>query len=221
LFCIFAEFVDVEGKKMMIYRIARAIVAIFIKLFNKWEIIGSEHVPKSGPTVFVANHISNWDPPALACSVKRTIHFMAKEELFKIPVLGTLLTLFRCYPVKRGSADRNALRTSWKYLENGQALGIFPEGKRSKTGEMQPFEQGAALIAIKGKATIVPVGLKGTSKAFPASLRGNICVIFGEPLYYPELFSVKLHGEDIERVNNEIVENIKKLIDGEKTGEVI
>ena len=71
----------------MFYRFARALILIYLRIFNRWVVEGPENLP-AGPAVLVANHVSLWDPPVLGCSVKRTVHFMAKEELFKIPVIG-------------------------------------------------------------------------------------------------------------------------------------
>jgi 1-acyl-sn-glycerol-3-phosphate acyltransferase len=137
---------------------------------------------------------------------------MAKEEIFRVPLLKFILPYLKCFPVKRGKADRNALRTALKHLASGEIIGIFPEGTRNKGAGLLPFEQGSALIAIKAGAPIIPIGFIGTKKAFPASLRGNIEVRIGKPLYYPELEGAKLTNEDLDRVNKEIIESIKTLI---------
>lgn len=196
----------------MVYFIVRNLVKAFLLIFNRWDVRGEENIPKSGPVVLVANHVSYWDPPVVGCAVRRKVHFMAKEELFRVPFLKLLLPHLECFPVKRGKADMGALRTALKYLGNGEVLGIFPEGTRSKTREIQAFEQGAALIAIKGGATVIPIALLGTPEAFPASLRGHIRVRIGEPLLYKELEGTKITNEHLERVNNEIADKIKTLL---------
>jgi len=196
----------------MFYRFARRVLGWVIALFNRWEIEGRENIPSSGPVVLVANHVSYWDPPVMGCSVERTVHFMAKEELFSLPVLKWLMPRLQCFPVKRKAADKNALRTALKYLERGEVLGIFPEGTRSRTGKLLPFEPGAALIALKAGAPIVPMALLGTRKAFPASLRGRIKVRIGKPLYYRELYGAKLKNEDLERVCAELAAKIDELL---------
>lgn len=196
----------------MIYHIVRELVKYFVILFNRWEIEGLENIPPSGPVVLVANHVSLWDPPVLACSVNRVVHFMAKEELFKIPLLGWLLPALQCFPVKRGKADRNALRLAAQYLEKGEVLGIFPEGTRSKTQQLLPFQPGAALFALRSGAPIIPVGLLGTKTTFPLTLRGHIRVRIGKPLTYPGLEGAKIGNEDLERVTSDIFAQISQLI---------
>jgi len=196
----------------MIYRIARALVTAFLALFNNWSIEGRANLPEEGPVVLVANHISNWDPLYVACSVKRVVHFMAKEELFKNSFSRMAFNSFQCFPVKRGKVDRNALRLAAAYLENGEVLGMFPEGTRSKTAEMLPFQPGAAMFALRSNALIVPVALEGTRTSFPATLRGKVRVLIGEPLVYPELSGAKINGEDLQKVTDEIVASIRKML---------
>ncbi|MCR4442892.1 MAG: lysophospholipid acyltransferase family protein [Peptococcaceae bacterium] len=196
----------------MFYRFARGLLRLLIALFNRWEVEGLGNMPSSGPVVLAANHVSYWDPPVMGCSVDRIVHFMAKEELFHMPFLKWVLPHLQCFPVKRKVADKNALRTALRYLEKGEVLGIFPEGTRSRTGEMLPFEQGAALIALKAGAPIVPMGLIGTRTAFPATIRGRIKVRIGKPIQYPELYGAKLKSEDLERVCAELAARINDLL---------
>lgn len=202
----------------MLYRLVRALVAIFLRIFNRWEIEGQENLPATGPVVLVANHVSQWDPLFLACSVRRTIHFMAKEELFKVPLLGQFLSLVESFPVKRGRVDRHALKMAAHYLEKGEVLGIFPEGRRSKTDKMLPFQPGAALFALRSAAPIVPVGLTGTKTSFPLTLRGRIRVKIGKPLSYPELKGAKLNEETLEQVSSEVQECILAMLNRQEMG---
>ncbi len=198
----------------MFYKFVHALVSFYLRVFNRWEITGEENIPSQGPVVLVANHISLWDPPFLACSIRRPVHFMAKEELFKIPLLGRIIKALGAFPVKRGKPDRNALRLAAKYLENGEILGLFPEGTRSKSGELLQPHPGAALFALRSGAPIVPVGLMGTRTTFPLTLRGHIRVKIGKPMVYPELYNTKISNEDLERVSAEIMLRVKELLEG-------
>ena len=196
----------------MLYRIARALVAVFLFVFNSWEIEGKENIPKEGPVVLVGNHISNWDPLFLACSVDRVVHFMAKEEIFRFPLFRAVFLGLQCFPVKRGKVDRNALRMAAVCLENNEVLGMYPEGTRSKTSEMLPFQPGAAIFALRSNAVIVPVATSGTRTSFPASLRGKVRVCIGRPLSYPELKDKKIGNKDLLRVTEDMVRSIRTML---------
>lgn len=199
----------------MFYRIIRALMAIFLAVVNRWEIEGEENIPCNGPLVIVGNHVSQWDPLFLACSIKRSIHYMAKEELFKIPLIKQIILGLGAFPIKRGKFDRNALRIASKYLEDGEVLGLFPEGTRSKTGKLLPFQQGAALFALRSRAPIVPVSLIGTKKAFPKSLRGKIKVKIGKPLVYPDIYDKKIKEDELNRVTQDMVKCINEMLENE------
>lgn len=197
----------------MFYRVVRFLVTVYLKIFNRWEIEGHDNIPVEGPVVIVANHVSQWDPLFMGCSMKRTIHYMAKEELFRIPIFKQIIVGMGAFPIKRGKVDRNALRTAAKYLEEGEILGLFPEGTRSKTKEMLPFQQGAALFALRSGSPIVPVGLNGTKKAFPKSLRGKIKVKIGKPMLYPDIYGKKIKEEDLNRVTQDMVVKVTELLE--------
>jgi 1-acyl-sn-glycerol-3-phosphate acyltransferase len=110
----------------------------------------------------VANHASDFDPPILSCCMRRPVSFMAKEALFNVPVLAPAIRLYGAYPVKRGSADRSAIREALKQLEQGWAVGIFLEGTRTVDGRIPNPKLGAALIAAKAQVPLLPVSLWGT-----------------------------------------------------------
>lgn len=194
------------------YRLVCGMLRIYLKLFNNWEVEGRGNLPVKGPVVLASNHISLWDPVVIGCSIKREIHFMAKEELFRIPVFGRFIRSLNAFPVKRGRVDRNALRLAARYLEESRVLGLFPEGTRSKSSDLLPFQQGAALFALRSGAPIVPIGVTGTRSVFPFSLRGRIRVKLGKPLVYSELYSQKIGEAELTMVTREIEENIRGLL---------
>ncbi len=132
--------------------------------YLRGRIYGAKKVPAQGPLIIVANHASNFDPPLLSNCVGRPVSFMAKESLFQVPVLAPAIRAYGAYPVKRGSADRSAIREALRQLENGWAVGIFLQGVRTPDGQITEPKLGAALIAAKAQVPLLPVSLWGTQK---------------------------------------------------------
>ena len=144
-----------------------SIVSPLLHSYLRGRIYGAKKVPLSGPLIVVANHASNFDPPLLANCTKRPVSFMAKESLFKVPVFAPAIRAYGAYPVKRGSADRSAIRAALTQLENGWAVGVFLQGVRTPDGRISSAKLGAALIAAKAQVPLLPVSLWGTEKILP------------------------------------------------------
>ena len=132
------------------------------------KVYGQEFVPSLGPALVVSNHASYFDPPFLSCAMARPVAFMAKEELFEVPVLGQAIRLYGAYPVKRGSGDRGALRAALNALADGWLVGIFLEGTRTEDGRINDPKLGAAMIAAKAQVPLIPVALIGVEQIFQA-----------------------------------------------------
>ncbi|MCY4529977.1 MAG: lysophospholipid acyltransferase family protein [Chloroflexi bacterium] len=133
-----------------------------LRLFSDWSVHGEENVPPMGPIIVVANHVSNFDPPLMSASFPRRIWFLAKKELFKGPGKW-FFTAYGAHPVNRSATDPAAYRWALQKLANDQCLMIFPEGTRSRTGEMKKAQPGVVRLALKSQAAIVPVGITGTN----------------------------------------------------------
>lgn len=138
-----------------------------LRLYFRGQVYGIERVPREGPFIVVANHASDFDPPIVACAVRRPVSYMAKEELFKVPVLAPAIRAYGAYPVKRGSADRSAIRAALQQLESGWAVGIFLQGTRTVDGRIPNPKLGAALIAAKAQVPLLPLCLWGTHRILP------------------------------------------------------
>lgn len=148
---------------LLLYHLFKwSIVSPTLHIYLKGRIYGAEHVPQQGPLVVVSNHASYFDPPLLSCCVGRPVAYMAKEELFQIPILKQAIQWYGAYPVSRGASDRSAIRSALKYLEAGWATGVFLQGTRTPDGKITAPKLGAALIAAKAKAPLLPVSLWGT-----------------------------------------------------------
>lgn len=169
------------------------------------EVIGTEHFPKTGGVLLCVNHISNLDPPIVGISAPRPISFMAKEELFQVPILKQILQNVRAFPVKRGFGDRGALRTGLKVLKDGHVLGLFPEGTRSKTGEVGKGLAGAGFFALRSDAHIVPCGIIGPYRPFK-----KLRIVFGPPIPFEELRENKVSAEEATEL---IMKEIKKIVE--------
>lgn len=193
---------------MSYYRIFRGFFRIIFSLVFRWQVIGREHIPKEGPVILCANHISLWDPPLLGSGIERMVNFMAKEELFRIPVIGFLITKFGAFPVKRGAGERAAIRTTLKLLEEGKVLGIFPEGTRSKTGEVGEGMPGTAMFALKSQATVIPVAIIGPYRPFRP-----IKIVYGDPLDLTDLREARSSADTLQQATDLIMQRIRELRD--------
>jgi 1-acyl-sn-glycerol-3-phosphate acyltransferase len=166
---------------------------------------GTENVPKDGPVIIACNHVSYLDPPGMGCFAGRRISFMAKKELFDIPILGPAIAGVGAYPVDRQGSARSAIKKSLEVLKAGGCVGIFPEGTRNLTGEVEP-QVGAALLASMSKAPVVPACIIGSDRAskFP-----KIKVAFGPPLRLPA--DRKATHDDLSKFTAEIMSAIRAL----------
>lgn len=141
-----------------------SVVSPTLHLYLRGQIHGAERVPRQGPLVIVSNHASDFDPPILSNCVQRPVAYMAKEELFQVPVLGRLIRWYGAYPVRRGAPDRSAIRAALASLEQGWAVGVFLQGTRTPDGRVTEPKLGAAVIAAKAQVPLLPVSLWGTDK---------------------------------------------------------
>ncbi|MDQ0232942.1 lysophospholipid acyltransferase family protein [Metabacillus malikii] len=189
---------------MALYTFARSVVAGILKPTYRVKVEGIENFPKEGGVFLCANHISNFDPPIVGITAPRQVLFMAKAELFKIPVLKTLLKDFGTFPVNRGGSDREALRTGLKILKEGNVLGFFPEGTRSKNGELGKGQSGAGFFALRSNAAVVPCAIVGPYKPFH-----TLRVIYGNPINMEEYRAKKITTEEMSAI---IMEEIGKLL---------
>src|SRR5699024_5720209 len=149
-----------------LYKIAKIVVSFIFFPLYRIRVIGKENIPDKGPVIICSNHISNLDPPIVGITAPRDIFFMAKADLFNKRWIGKLLKSIQAFAVKRGGSDRNALRKGLSILKEGHTLGLFPEGTRSKTGEIGEPLAGVGFFAIRSEAVIIPCYVTGPYKPF-------------------------------------------------------
>ncbi len=165
-------------------------VRLFLQLYGGYYITGLQNIPKSGGVICVANHASNIDPLLAWSAVYRVreLHGIAKIELWNNPVVAYFMNCMGSVSVTRGAADRTMLKTTFALLEKGHAVGIFPEGTRSRDGRLQPAQPGLALIVKRSGAPVLPAAILGTrammppGKSFPKPAK--LHMVFGEPIWF-------------------------------------
>jgi 1-acyl-sn-glycerol-3-phosphate acyltransferase len=171
------------------YRLVRSISRGVFALLGGLQSVDEHRVPREGPTIFAPMHVSFLDPPALACGTERTMRFMAKESLFRVPILGALIRSLGAFPVRRGESDTESIRRTLALLEAGEAVLIFPEGTRGDGLELQPINRGVAMLAKRTGAQVVPVAVLGTQYVLPRKGRGRrhrMILVFGPPFRYDQ-----------------------------------
>jgi len=179
---------------------------IFRVIYPGSRIEGLENIPVQGSAVVCSNHKHWLDPVMIGVNLPRDVNYMAKEELFENPVSEWVVRHLRAFPVKRHTVDRKALKHALGLLADGELIGIFPEGTRSKTGELQEAYGGVAWLAIKSASPVIPVGVVGSYRLFkPMVIR------IGEPrMLTKENESVK--GKDMEILTKSIMQDIEELL---------
>ena len=178
----------------MLYEILKLLLVFLMRAWFGLRVRGAEHIPSSGPALIVSNHQSILDPPVIGGAARRQIYFLAKAELFRIPLFGHLIRAVHARPVRREGSDPRALRTAALLLEEGKALLIFPEGTRSPDGRLGEAKAGVGMLAVKSGAPVVPAYVSGTLEALPKGAawprRSQVSVSFGPALHFKAPISV-------------------------------
>jgi len=191
------------------YRFSRFVLLAILKIFFLFEVKGRENIPKKGGFILAANHVSYLDPVAVGAACPRTVHFMARDNLFLKPVLKSWLKAVEVIPLKRNAADLSAIKTGLRIVRKGGALALFPEGRRRTIEDMylNP-EPGVGFLAAKGDVPVIPAFVSGTYTAMPRQARSlrlaKICVRFGQEIHIER-------GRPYQETSDLIMANIKQL----------
>ncbi|MBW3625521.1 MAG: 1-acyl-sn-glycerol-3-phosphate acyltransferase [Armatimonadetes bacterium] len=199
-----------------VYLIARVFFRAFYRALGGLRSYGLENIPPTGPVLFAANHNSHLDPPLVGTDMDRVTWFMAKEELFEPPLFRNLMYGLHGFPVKRHSADRAALRLALALLEEGQTVTVFIEGERSRDGQLKPAEPGVAMIALRSRATVIPVGIKGTGEILPPGTKwfrpGKLRITYGKPVDLSDLYGKRETREVLYEAADRIMAAVAALL---------
>ncbi len=147
--------------------LCRVFGAVLLTLLGPFRSVGRYRVPEGTGLLILSNHIADIDPVLVQVACPRPIYFMAKSDLFRMPLLRTAIRWFRAFPVNRGEPDRQALKAAIEHLKAGHAVCVFPEGELSESGELLPLKRGVALIARMAEVPVICVGLRNTNRAMP------------------------------------------------------
>jgi len=200
----------------MLFWIGWALSRFVARAIGRCRYIGVENVPKQGGVIIAPNHISYADPPIIGAGLPRQTHFMAKSELFAVPVLGFLIRGVGSFSVRQNTADRAALRKAIDLLGRGRAVCIFPEGRRNLTGKLLPAQAGLGMVALKSRAPVVPVAIIGSDKLLPPHsffLRfARVRVIWGRPMTFDDLYDRGMDREAIRQVGERVMRAIADLL---------
>lgn len=195
----------------MLYRFLQIVFRLLFYTVFRTRVYGRENIPKEGAVILAANHASNIDPPLMASLIERPVSYMAKIELFENPIFGAAIRRCHAFPVKRGASDRGAIKAAVTVLKEGHMLGLFPEGTRSKTGELQKAEAGIALIASMTGAPIVPVAILNSHRIFAnGGLLPQLRIMYGAPISFQ---GDRKSKEALDAFSAEIMEHIARMRD--------
>jgi 1-acyl-sn-glycerol-3-phosphate acyltransferase len=195
---------------------ARFTTAWFTSRYFGIKSLGAENIPETGPFVIVSNHASNLDPYMIGfTSSKREVGFMAKEELFRIPIFGWTIKYCGAFPVRRGMLDEVAIQKFHDFLHAGKPLVVFVEGTRTLDGNLQPAKKGVGLLLYNAKVPVIPAYIDGTFKSMPKGSffpkPGKITVTYGPAIPLEDLYSETAEKPTYRRIAERVTEYIGRL----------
>lgn len=193
-------------------KLIKLVARIIFGLLYKVEISGKENIPEKGAAVLCSNHNAELDMFFIGYKINRLIRWMAKEELFKVPIFRIFLIPLGAFPIKRGSADVDSIKTALKLLEEGHIIGIFPEGTRTRGNENKKarIKRGAVSLAIKADVPILPVCIEGSYKPF-----SKVRLVFGRPFKLDVDRNKKYSQEETVELTREIMSKVYGLLEEE------
>jgi len=194
----------------MLYYFLRSFAVFLCKVLFRIQVEGKGNIPKKGGFILASNHLSYLDPIILGVACPRKLTFMAKEELFSIPVFSSLIRRLGAFPIKRYRADISAFKEAFKMVKRGLPLVIFPEGRRSPTGDLLNPLKGVGFLVDYLRVPVVPALIRGTDKVLPVNKKfihpKKIWVYFGEPI-----FIERRKPSDYLQIAQQVMDEIRRL----------
>ena len=208
-----------------IYWIGWTFYRILFSTYFHWKVFHRERVPTRGSVILASNHASFLDPPLIGAGLPRALNYLARESLFDVPICGWALRNVNAVPVDRDGAGAAGLRAIFNRLKQGGAIVLFPEGTRTRDGQLQKARSGVGLVIIKSTAPVVPVHVFGTYNAWNRSMKiprpVSVSVKYGHPLDFKELRNeAKVCSKDrLKEIYQGASDQIMHAIDALKFGE--
>ena len=200
-------------QKIIYQIVSQVIIFPIYKILFRGILIGRENIPKKGAFIMVSNHGSLLDPPLLGHAVGRNISFMAKSELFSIPLIGFIIKACGAYPVKRGIIDKTTIKIACEKLSNNNSIGIFIDGTRQKDGRVNKPKQGAALLAFKNQKLVLPVAIINSHRLFRfrffIPFFTKIVIKVGKPINPPKVSS----KDNLIKLTTYLQQSINSMLD--------
>jgi 1-acyl-sn-glycerol-3-phosphate acyltransferase len=193
-----------KEKSSILFLFGRQIFRIIFSLFYRWCVEGVENIPKSKGAVIAPNHSSFFDPILTGSAMRRPLYFMAKKELFDIPVLGWIIKQTNAFPVKRNLQDITAVRNAFSILKQGHLLLMFPEGTRLKNGKLGKGLAGVGMLACHTQVPLIPVKIENTNNMLKFK---RVKIKYGKSIYPPKKFVKK----DYISLSQKVLDTIAKM----------
>ena len=180
---------QLDATKSLTYRAVAGIIGLASRLLFRPSVTGAENIPSHGPVLIAPIHRSNADFTFTLFMSRRKVFFMAKDSLFRLPMIGSILRHLGAFPVRRGAPDRESLTLAEEVLRRGHALVLFPEGTRKEGRTVAPLHDGAMFVAARTGAKVVPVGIGGSDRAMPKGAKlprpARVRIVVGRPIDPP------------------------------------
>ena len=197
------------------YRWSQRITSFTFSTLGKLEQYGNRHVPREGGVLLLSNHLSYIDPFVISSTATRELFFMARDNVFGIPLIGRFLSAHNAYPVKRGSADRAALKHTIALLQCGNAVLIFPEGTRSRDGTLGKARAGVSFIVDKANVPVIPLFIEGTDCVMPRGSRwirpAKLWTKYGPPIDFTKIRQIEDKRVMYQCMGEKIMKSISNL----------
>ena len=204
------------------YDAANLLLRFAFRLLSRVEIVGLENVPRQGQVIVIGNHTSYLDPLLVGAFIPRRIVFMSKKENLSNPIARFVVYSYGVFPVDRGNVDRAAINRTGEVLEAGGALGMFPEGTRSKTGALHRAKAGTTLVALRHNAPILPVAIGGAYRGLFGQLlhlrRPRFRLVIGQPFTLPQADGEAINKETLVRLTDDLMRPLAENLPEEQQG---